>query len=86
MRITYTKVGTVIHYYDKIGVAIILLTEGISVGDHLKFIRGGEDLFSQEVASMQVNHERVEKAGRGDEVGIKVENVIREGAEVFLEQ
>ncbi|MBI2590468.1 MAG: hypothetical protein HYW33_01110 [Candidatus Blackburnbacteria bacterium] len=79
------KIGDVIHYYDKIDVAIIRLTDPISCGDKVKFARGGEDLFDQEVDSIQIEHQSVDSAQKGDEIGIKVTQKLKEGAEVYKE-
>lgn len=77
------KIGEVTHYYDKIKVVVIDLIAGLSVGDTIKFVRGGEDLFSQKVESIQIEHDKVDFADRGATVGIKTEKEVREGAEVF---
>lgn len=77
------KVGKVTHYYDKIGVAIVELTGTLSVGDKVKFVRGGEDLFEQGVDSIQIEHEKVDSAKKGDVVGLKTKELIKEGAEVY---
>ena len=77
------KVGHVSHYYNKIGVAIVELTSTLSVGDKIKFMRGGEDLFEQDVESMQIEHKKVDAAGKGDVIGLKTNEAVREGAEVF---
>ncbi|MCH7730313.1 hypothetical protein IID21_02155 [Patescibacteria group bacterium] len=77
------KIGKVTHYYDKIGVAIVELGAALSVGDKVKFVRGGEDLFEQAVESMQIEHKKVDSAKKGDVVGLKADKEIREGAEVF---
>lgn len=77
------KVGTVTHYYDKIKVAIIELNSKLGVGDKIKFVRGGEDLFEQKVDSVQIEHEKKDSAGKGDIVGLKVKKKLREGAEVY---
>lgn len=78
-----TKVGEVTHYYDKIGVAVVEVSGDLAVGDRIRFDRGGEQLFEQEVSSMQVEHEEIEKAKSGDIVGLKTEQPVKEGAEVF---
>lgn len=78
-----TKVGTITHYYDKINVAAITLSNKLKVGDKIKFVRGGEDLFEQDVDSLQIEHEQVQEAGAGDEVGIKVLQRVKDGAEVY---
>lgn len=77
------KVGKVTHYYDKIGVAIVELAGQLSVGDKIKFVRGGEDVLEQEVESIQIEHEKKESAGKGEVVGLKIEKEVKEGAEVF---
>ena len=77
------KVGKVTHYYDKIGVAIVELDGTLTVGEKIKFTRGGEDLFEQKVDSIQIEHEKKDSAGKGDVVGLKVESEVKEGAEVY---
>lgn len=77
------KVGKVTHYYDKLGVAIVDLDAVLSVGDKVKFVRGGEDLFEQNIDSIQIEHEKVESADKGKVVGIKTEKEVKEGAEVY---
>lgn len=77
------KVGRVTHFYDKIGVAVLELTAPLRVGDRIKFVRGGEDLFEQEVKSMQLEHKAVEEVKAGDEVGLKVDQGVKDAAEVF---
>ncbi len=77
------KIGRVTHFYDKIGVAVVELTDSLSVGDKIKFTRGGEDLFEQEVSSMQIAHERVESAKAGQIIGLKVEGDVKDAAEVY---
>ena len=77
------KVGKVTHYYDKINVAIVELMGDLFVGDKIKFVRGGEDLFEQTVGSMQTEHQKIEKASKGDIIGLKVNETLKEGAEVF---
>ena len=80
------KIGKVTHYYDKIGVAIIELDANLANGDKIKFVRGGEDLFEQEVKSMQIEHDKVDSAKKGDVVGLKADKEIKDGAEVFKVQ
>lgn len=77
------KVGKVTHYYDKIGVAVVELAGTLSVGDKIKFVRGGEDLFEETVESIQIEHEKKDSAGKGEVVGLKVNQEVKEGAEVY---
>ena len=36
-------IGKVVHYYDKIGVAVIKLEKGLKTGDKVKFVKGNSD-------------------------------------------
>lgn len=74
--------GEVIHYFSNLGVGIIKLRNPLKVGDKIK-IAGSTTHFEQEVASMQIDHKQVEKAKKGDVVGMKVNDKVREGDLVF---
>ena len=84
--LSYLKVGMVTHVYDKIKVAVLDLDADLSNGEKIKFVKNDEDLFEQEVSSMQVEHEKIETAKKGDTIGLKVEGDVKEGAEVYKEQ
>ena len=77
------KVGTVTHYYDKIGVAIVELNNTLSVGEKVKFIKDGESLFEQTIESIQVEHKKLDSANAGDVVGLKTNEVVKTGTEIF---
>lgn len=71
------EVGRVADYFAHIGVVAIEVTaEGIKVGDMLHF-KGHTTDFTQKVTSMQVEHEAVEEAPVGSNVGIKVKDRVR---------
>lgn len=78
------KIGTVTHYYGNIGVAIVALTGKLSKGDKVKFEGGNKTEFEQTVESMQIEHKEIESAKKGDIVGMKVDEKIGEGADVYL--
>ena len=77
------KVGTVTHYYTNIGVGIVKLTKTLKIGDAVKF-EGTTTNFEQPIAEMQYDHKSVEEAKSGEEIGIKVDEKVREGDEVYL--
>ena len=78
------KIGTVTHYFGKIGVAAIEITEGeLKVGDTIHIVGHTSD-FMQKVHTMQIEHEKVEKAGAGQSIGIRIDEHAREHDEVFL--
>ena len=77
------KIGIVSNYFSKISVAAIEITDGtISVGDNLHFFGHTTD-FESTVRSMQIQHKSVAKAMKGDSVGVKVSEKVREGDKVF---
>jgi putative protease len=66
------KIGVVSHYFGHLEVAAIDLTDGpLAVGDTVHILGHTSD-FTQPVNSIQIEHESVEKAKKGDAVGIKV--------------
>ncbi|MCK4634251.1 MAG: hypothetical protein KAT37_00075 [Candidatus Aenigmarchaeota archaeon] len=77
------KVGSITHYFNKIGVAVIELTDTLKEGDKIK-IKGSITDFDQMVESMQIEHEKVEEATAGQAIGMKVSEDVRSGDEVFI--
>lgn len=77
------KVGVVKHYFNKIGVAAIVFSSKLSVGDKVKFVRNAKELFQQEVVSIQKDHESIPTVKKGDDVGMKIDKPVGEGTEVF---
>ena len=76
-------IGKITHYFTNIGVAVVEITAaGLKAGDKIH-VRGATSDFEQAVDSMQVEHENVDKAKKGQSVGLKVEQPVREGDEVF---
>lgn len=71
-------VGKVIHYYDKIGVAIIELGKTLKTGDVVKFVKG-DDEFEQTIDSMQIEKAVIESAKKGDVIGVKTDKPAKEG-------
>ncbi len=76
------EIGVITHYFGKISVAAIKLSDELCVGDKIS-IEGAHTNFEQTVDSMQIEHQSIEKAKAGDEVGIKVAERVREGDRVY---
>lgn len=77
-------VGRVMHYYDKIGVAIVSVeNQAIKPGDTLKF-SGHDQEFNQRVESIQMEHRKLTEAKPGMVVGIKTDKRVKEKDQVFL--
>ncbi|MGD1996781.1 MAG: translation elongation factor-like protein [Anaerolineae bacterium] len=76
------QIGTVSHWFGKIKVIGISLTDDLAVGDTIH-IQGYTTDFQQEVTSMQIEGSDVAEAGAGDEVGVKVAERARAGDAVY---
>jgi len=72
------RLGKVVHFFDKISVAVVALEAGLKVGDRVHFL-GSKTDFVQEIGSMQIEHEPVTEAKAGNEVAIKVDQAARKG-------
>ena len=78
------QIGTITHYYDKIGVAVVVVkNQPIRVGDQIK-ISGHDQEFTQMVASLQVAHEHVKEVKPGDTCGLKVDQAVKQGDVLYL--
>jgi len=65
-------------------VAVLEITKGkLKAGDKVH-IKGATSDFEQNIDSMQIEHENVEIAKKGDAIGVKVDQQVREGDEVYL--
>lgn len=76
-------IGKITHYYNSIGVGIIELTDSLKVSDMIH-IKGKNTDFDQTIDSIQIEHEPVESAKKGEVVGIKTNQKVKEGDEVYL--
>jgi putative protease len=77
------EIGRITHYFSKISVGVLELTKGsLEIGETIH-VKGHTTELYQKVDSMQVEHEPVQKADKGDQVGLKVEGPVRENDIVF---
>ena len=77
------KVGVVTDYLDRIGVAVIHLSDGeLRVGGRVR-IAGRTTEFTQTVESLQIEHQPVAEASRGSEAAMKVQGPVRRHDQVF---
>ncbi len=77
------EVGEVFDYFSKIGVAAIKLKASLKKGDTIH-IKGHTTDFEQEVESIQIHNKAVDKAKKGEEVGIKMNDKVRKNDVVYL--
>ena len=69
--------GKVTHYYNTIMVATIEVSDYLQVGNVIR-IKGHTTDFEQRVESMQIEHQSVTKAEKGQIIGLKVKDFVRE--------
>jgi putative protease len=80
---TEKQIGKVTHFFGKISVAIIEITdESLAVGDTIH-IKGHSSDLTQKVESMQIEHQNIQKAEKGQSIGIKVTMHVRPDDIVF---
>ena len=77
-----TQIGQVTHYFDHVGVAAVTLTEPLRVGDTIHILGHSTD-FQQKVTSLQIEHQAVNEAKPGDDVGMKVIQKVHAHDKVF---
>ncbi|MEK7579716.1 MAG: hypothetical protein AAB469_00805 [Patescibacteria group bacterium] len=80
---TEKLIGKITHYYNGIGVGIVELADSLKVGDTIH-IKGKNTDFEQTIDSMQIEHDKIEQAKKGDVVGIRVNQKVKEGDEVYI--
>jgi putative protease len=78
-------IGKVTHYFGQLSVAAVQLTGPLAVGDRIH-VKGHTTDFSQEIDSLEVEHQKVETASPGENVAFKVTDKARPGDEVFRVQ
>ncbi len=77
------EIGFVSDYFAHVGVVAVEVTKGeLSVGDTLHF-KGHTTDFTETIKSMQIEHEKVDKAKVGDSIGIKVKERVRKHDKVY---
>jgi len=77
------KIGVIEHFFTHVSVAAVKMTDGeLKVGDIIHIVGAHTD-FKQEVKSMEIDRNPVEKVKTGDEVGIKVKDRVRENDVVY---
>jgi hypothetical protein len=76
------QAGTVDHFFDKISVAMIKLTEAVKVGDKIRIkAKAGE--FVQAIASMQIDRVPAQEGKAGDIISLKIDQKVHKGDMVY---
>jgi len=75
-------VGIVTHYFPHVKAAVLKLKTPLALGETIK-IKGHTTDFTQKVTSLQINRVPIEKAKKGDEIGLYVESRVRRKDKVY---
>ena len=76
------EVGEITHFFGHIKVAVVEVKDTINKGDKVT-IKGHTTDFEQTISSMQVDHNEIETAKKGQEIGMKVDDIVRRGDKLF---
>ena len=77
------QVGVITHYFDRIKVCVVKLTQGtVLIGDKFTIL-GPKTKFIQKVWSLQIESEDVKVAKKGQLIGLKVDKLVVVGDKVY---
>ena len=77
-------IGNVIHWFDHLSVAAVRLTAPLAVGERIHIQGHATDLV-ETVSSLEIEHQKVDHAGPGDDVALAVEGHVHEHDLIFRE-
>jgi hypothetical protein len=77
------QVGVIDHFFDKISVAMIRLSDAVKVGDKIT-VKTKAGAFTQDVTSMQIDRVPAEAGKPGDVISVKVPQKVHKGETVHL--
>lgn len=78
-----TYIGKVTHFYSHLHVAVIELAQDLKTDCIVHFLGHTTD-FYQPNWSMEIDHRSIEVGLNGQAVAIKVDEIVREGDEVYV--
>ena len=79
---TEEPVGKITHYFPHIEVAAATLSGELKVGDQVR-VKGHTTDFTVGIESLEIEHQKVDRAGPGDKVAFKVSEKARPGDQVL---
>ncbi len=77
-------IGIVDHYYPRAHAATVDLEDGgLKVGDQIHIVGHGTDL-TETVKTIEIEHEPIQRARKGQVVGVGVDGPVHKHADVYL--
>jgi hypothetical protein len=77
------KVGKVVGYLEKLGMALVELQNDLVIGEKIKFVLGRDELFVQKVEIIQKDHKKIDAARPNDVIGLKTDEKVEMGTEIY---
>lgn len=79
-----TLAGTITHYFDKLGVAVVHPDVALKIGDALKiYDKSGSVIVEQSIESMEIDRNSVQSVTAGQDFGMRVAGPVKEGYLVY---
>jgi len=75
-------VGKITHFYPNISVAVVEVVSEIKKGDKIS-IEGAHTNIEQTADSMQIDRKPIDAAKKGQSIGLKVVDRVREGDTIY---
>lgn len=82
-QIKLETIGIITHYFPKVNAAVVELKRSMCIGEPIR-IKGKITDFCQTVGSMQIDRKPIEKAKKGQEIGLEVFKEVHPGDLVYL--
>ncbi len=82
-KMPWVLAGDITHYFPKVKAAVFRCRVALAIGDAI-WIKGQHTNFRQTVGSMQIDRRPIERATKGQEIGLEVFKDVHEGDQVFL--
>jgi len=77
------SIGEVAHFFDRISVAVIKLSASLKEGETIRFEDAQGNGFEQSASSMQLDRASIKEGKKGQSIGLRVEQPVREGFRVY---
>ena len=79
----WVTAGEISHYFTKVKAAVFKCRVALAIGDAI-WVKGKNTDFRQTVGSMQIDRKPIERASKGQEIGLEVLRDVYEGDRVYL--
>jgi len=79
----WVPAGEITHYFPKVKAAVFKCRAALAIGDAI-WVKGKDTDFRQTVGSMQIDRKPIERASKGQEIGLEVLRDVHEGDRVYL--